>query len=111
MWLLVDDCRDLGADVIARNAKAAKKILAWNILHDDSNSPTFNFEGVMLDHDLGGAESGYDVALWALEHGYLPPKVEIVTSNPVGRGAFEVLLHRWGYEKVIVNCKERWEKK
>lgn len=74
MWLLIDDVRDLKCDVIARTAEAGKKLLAVG-----------GWECVCFDHDLGEKETGYDVLCWALENNLLPSKVQLVTSNPVGR--------------------------
>lgn len=75
MYLLVDDIRDLGADVIVRTSAAAKHLLplsCWTVL--------------ALDHDLGDTqENGYELLKWAAEHGHVPPTVQLVTSNPVGR--------------------------
>jgi hypothetical protein len=73
MWLLIDDTRDLGCSVIARNADAAKVIL---------KGCGRSFEAVCIDHDLGDGESGYDVLKWAIEAEVLPNHVQLVTQNP-----------------------------
>lgn len=74
MWLLIDDVRDLGVEAIARTPEAGKKLLEVG-----------GWECVCFDHDLGAPESGYDVLVWGLERSLIPNKVQLVTSNPVGR--------------------------
>jgi len=76
MWLLIDDCRDLGCEVIARTPDIAKKILFSQI---------GEFDCVCFDHDLGCKETGLDVLKYALTLNLLPNRVQLVTSNPVGR--------------------------
>lgn len=89
MWLLIDDCRDLHADVIARTADAGRKMLEVG-----------GWEMLMLDHDLGSATdlSGYDVLVWALERGLCPQNVQLVTSNPPGLSRMRAALEGAGYE-------------
>lgn len=91
MWLLIDDERDLGYDVIARNSAVAKELLplkCWTMLG--------------FDHDLGdqsvSPDNGYQVMMWAAERGYLSIHIQLVTSNPVGRKNMTALLHDLGYE-------------
>lgn len=89
--LLIDDQRTLPVDRIARTYAEGIAALAeqhWDILY--------------LDHDLGdfsgvdGKElTGYDVACWLEQNPqHLPGRVEIVTSNPVGRRNIESALQR-----------------
>lgn len=80
--LLIDDQRNLQADYTARTYSegiAQLKKTKW--------------ETLLLDHDLGcfdektGREkTGYDIVCW-LERNpkYLPKRIQLVTSNPVGR--------------------------
>ena len=89
MWLLIDDERNLGCDVIARTAEAGKALLAAH-----------KWEGVCLDHDLGCDETGYHVLNWAIENGHLPSAVQLVTSNPPGRERMGLALEAAGYEKL-----------
>lgn len=88
MWLLVDDTRtQLGAEVIARSVASAKVIIQ-----------SIKFNGIIFDHDLGETETGYDVLMWAGNNGYLPDKVQICTSNPVGRDKMsQALQHDFGF--------------
>ncbi len=86
MWLLIDDVRDAGADVIARNAAAGKKMLAQQC-----------WSHLLMDHDLGDVEDGYDVLTWGLAHGFVPDHVQLVTSNPVGRERMAAALIAAGY--------------
>ena len=87
MWLLIDDCRDLG-NLIARDGETGLTIL--RLLKG-------KLEGVMLDHDLGYGISGYQVMVTALEEDILPDRVQLVTSNPVGRIAMKQTLEANGY--------------
>lgn len=86
MWLLIDDVRDLNCEVTAKTPEAGKKMLALG-----------GWECLCLDHDLGTEESGYDVAVWALEMGFMPAKVQLVTNNPVGRKNIADALMSAGY--------------
>jgi len=86
MWLLIDDERNLNTEVVARTAEAGRKLLAAG-----------GWECVCFDHDLGSKESGYDVLIWGLEHGYIPRRVQLVTSNPVGRQNMRAALEAAGY--------------
>lgn len=88
MWLLIDDARNLSCDVIARTPEAARALLG---------GVGYAFEGVCLDHDLGGQETGYDILMWALEGNTLPPKVQLVSINPVGRERMAAALVAAGY--------------
>jgi len=90
MWLLIDDIRTFGVDMIARNAEAGR-IALCNITWD----------GVIMDHDLGCKETGYDVLKWALEHRCLPERVQLCTMNPVGRVGMANLLRSAGYSGQI----------
>ena len=87
--LLIDDQRSLPVDRIARTYQEGVAALAeqhWDILY--------------LDHDLGdfsgvdGKElTGYDIACWLEQNPqHLPDRIEIVTSNPVGRRNIELAL-------------------
>ena len=86
MWLLIDDERDLNTDVIARTPSAGKKLLALG-----------GWECLCLDHDLASEESGYDVLMWAIQGNFVPSKVQLVTSNPVGRANMRAALESVGY--------------
>lgn len=91
-WL-VDDTRDLGADIITRTYEAsitvARMLARLEITH------------IMLDHDLGSRlqnETGYDLLKEILEKSHRP-KVQVITSNPVGRDRIVELLKDHGYTK------------
>jgi hypothetical protein len=87
MWLLIDDIRDLNTDAIARTAGAGKALLK-----------AYPWECLCLDHDLGEtSETGYQVLLWAINENALPEKVQLVTSNPVGRANMAQTLLANGY--------------
>jgi len=88
MYLLIDDLRDTPTDFIARTPDAAKDAL--RLLQPVLTCAIF-------DHDLGECESGYDVMTWALERGFMPDNVQLVTSNPVGRDNMIAALIDAGY--------------
>ena len=91
MWLLIDDERSLDVDVIARTASAGKEML----------KSYRKWECVCFDHDLGmEIDTGYDVMVWAIQNKLLPNRVQLVTSNPVGRKNMRVALEREGYKTV-----------
>ena len=91
MWLLIDDMRDLNCDIIARNAKVGKEALInW----------AGRIECLCLDHDLGEETSGYDIAKWAIDEEIMPNRVQLVTSNPVGRDNIANLLINNGYKEL-----------
>lgn len=91
MWLLIDDVRDCNCDVIARTATSWREMLRRG-----------DWECVVFDHDLGHlTETGYDVLVWAIENGFLPPKVQLVTSNPVGLDRMRAALESEGYKATL----------
>ena len=89
MWLLIDDERNLGCDVIARTPDGARQALRG-----------CEFVGLCLDHDLGHVESGYDILVWALNEGHVPPRVQLVTSNPAGRDRMGAALVAAGWKRL-----------
>lgn len=52
-------------------------------------------EEIFLDHDLGGKKTGYDIAVWMVEHDKVPQLVSVHSANPVGREDIEQLLRRY----------------
>lgn len=86
MWLAIDDERSPKVDVIARTVEAGTLMLM-----------AAEWEGLVLDHDLGQELSGYDILSWALEKDILPPIVQLVTSNPSGRERMALALESNGY--------------
>jgi len=85
--LLIDDFRTLTVDYIARNFSdgiTALKSGPWDML--------------FLDHDLGEdyPNDGYGVAKFLELHPeFLPTKIQIVSSNPVGRKNIERVLEKF----------------
>lgn len=77
--LLIDDMREIQADVVARNYATGIKAL-------ELMGP---FDILLLDHDLGSEEpkeTGYGIMCFLEENTeYLPKEIIIVSSNPVGR--------------------------
>lgn len=85
--LLIDDMRDIvGMTKVARTFEQGIEALKegnWDILY--------------LDHDLGQPEpkNGYKIMCWLEEHPeFLPKKIILVTSNPVGRQKMQAVLDR-----------------
>ena len=89
MWLIVDDERVLGCDIVVRNAAVARVVLT--LMYG-------KIEGVCFDHDLGPGETGYDVLCWAIQGGTIPRLVQLVTANPVGRKQMQQALVQAGYK-------------
>ena len=89
MWLLIDDERNLNTEAVARNAASGKRMLEAG-----------GWECVCFDHDLGEGESGYDVLVWGLEKGLIPDRVQLVTSNPVGRKNMRAALEAAGFNTI-----------
>lgn len=92
MFVVIDDTRDYGGDIIARNAQAGKIILAE--LYDQITT-------LCIDFDLGSEETGANVVEWALQNNCLPKDVQIISMNPPGRKILEGLLVDAGYQKDI----------
>ena len=89
MYLLIDDERDIPCDIIARTYGAGVDCLR-----------RLKLACAIFDHDLGELDdrrNGYDLMLWAVENGFLPNRVQIITSNPVGRAKMQQLLEAEGY--------------
>ncbi len=77
MYILIDDMRDLGCDIICRTGPAGLVVLE----HMEGK-----FDVLCIDHDLGPvpALTGLDVIKVACLENLLPNEVQIVSSNPVG---------------------------
>jgi len=88
MYLIIDDQRDLGCELIAKTAEVGKKAL--QALYKD-------IECLCIDHDLGESATGYDIIYWAIGAGCLPKKIQIVSMNPVGKRAIARILSEAGY--------------
>jgi hypothetical protein len=88
MELLIDDVRDLGCDLIARNYGAGVKVLL--------NMP---IDFLYLDHDLGPGKTGYDVLnfIFRPDIRIFPKVIFLVTMNPVGRDNMKRALEANGY--------------
>ncbi len=77
MYILIDDMRDLGCDIICRNGPLGMLVL---------NAMRGDFAVLCIDHDLGPDDemTGLDVIKDAASSNLLPDEVQIVSSNPVG---------------------------
>lgn len=90
LHVLIDDIRDCGCDVICRDGETGLTIL---------RNLKGKVEKVYFDHDLGPHSiwSGYRTLLKCLEEDLLPNKIQLVTSNPVGRERMALALINEGY--------------
>ncbi len=93
LTILVDDCRDSGADIICRNGETALRVLRefWG-----------EIDFLMLDHDLGErSATGYDILCWMEQTFHEPSKwpceIQLVTMNPVGRDNMARVLKKCFY--------------
>ena len=62
---------------------------------DDSISLVVDF-----DHDLGERKTGYDIAKWLIDNGYIG-KFRIHSMNPVGANNIRQLLKHYGWTEVF----------
>lgn len=88
MWLIVDDMRELGCDIIARTPESGMRVL-----HVMSGV----IECLCIDHDFGRPKNGTDVIKFAIRSNCLPNRVQIVSQNPVGADTIRNLLVDAGY--------------
>ena len=98
MWLLIDDIRDLGCDIIARDAESGRVALAC--LHSQ-------IECLCMDNDLGGGEEGQDLLKWALKQGYVPCHVQLVTENHIAKERMAADLEDHGFVRTDLNNLRR----
>lgn len=86
--LLIDDLRNIKADVVARTYDDGIRALQFM-------GP---FDILYLDHDYGDpdpAKTGYGIMCWLEEHPeFLPGSIFLVTSNPVGLAKMQVVIDR-----------------
>lgn len=95
MWLLIDDERNLDVDVIARTPEAGRYLMRLAYRGGGNG-----WECICFDHDLGARETGYDLLVWGIENRLLPNRIQLVTSNPVGRKRMRQALEREGYKTI-----------
>lgn len=62
---------------------------------DDSISLVVDF-----DHDLGERKTGYDIAKWLIDNGYIG-KFRIHSMNPVGANNIRQLLKHYGWTEIF----------
>ena len=108
MKVLIDDMRNINADIICRNYDAAQRFLLVFLS---------NVTYLMLDNDLGESDpkkDGYAIACWIEERhadfgeAALPNTIEIVTSNPAASAKMEQIFAKlYEYRKGRVFSKEQ----
>ena len=92
MKLWVDDVRDAPAGwICARNYHEATGWIS-----------TGKVDTISLDHDLGEACTGYDIAKFIVDTRLWPKVIYFHTMNPVGRQNMEQLLKRYAPSGVRV---------
>lgn len=95
MTLLIDDMRDIKADIVCRTFSEGLHALRGEALNAPGGS---RIDVLYLDHDLGDPDpsrTGYDILCWLEEHPeYLPKKIVLVTANPVGLEKMRNLIER-----------------
>jgi hypothetical protein len=81
----VDDCKPApDGCAVARNYDDALRLLR-----------RYDYQTLYLDHDLGDHRpdhTGYDLLKQLVADGRVPPRVECISWNPVGRRRIENLL-------------------
>ena len=90
-WAIIDDIRELNCQYVAKTGWDGIEMMREHIEEI----------GVLcLDHDLGDAHAmnGFDVLYRLMLEGLVPDRVQLVTSNPVGRTNMGNLLLDRGYE-------------
>lgn len=87
--ILIDDMREIFADIIIREPVTAMSLLPQ--LKDQIST-------LYMDHDLGlGKMTGYDVLCKLVEEQQIYPDcIIMVTSNPVGRSNMCALINHTG---------------
>ena len=97
MWMIIDDMRDLNCDIIARTSQAGLNILRW--MYED-------IEVLILDHDLGehSFTDGNRLLKEIIIGNWLPNRVQLCSSNPVGLDNMRKQLEDEGY--TTTNGKE-----
>jgi hypothetical protein len=93
MYMIIDDQRDLNCDIIARTSQAGLAILRW--IYED-------IEVLVLDHDLGDRSfmDGSSLLKEIIAGDILPGRVQLCTSNPVGRNNMRAQLEDIGYTTI-----------
>ncbi len=89
MHVLIDDCKNMFVDIVARNYKAGMVVLQAGIVTH-----------LYLDFDLGGDKTGYDLLKAGFFQNLIPDFVQLVTHNPPGRKQMANLLKEKGFTSV-----------
>lgn len=80
--LWVDDCKPCPEGyAVARTYDHALQMLR-----------SYDYAELYLDHDLGESRTGYDLLMELIRENRVPPRVECISWNPVGRKRIEGAL-------------------
>ena len=104
--LLIDDMRDWGQGLIPLPEEGDEFVKAQT--YDEGHHELVTgspWDVLYMDHDLGDpdeAKTGYKLLSWLeaecqdpiKKQFFLPKKIVLVTSNPVGRRQMEVIIER-----------------
>ena len=105
--LLIDDLRQIKADVIARDFESGIHALKhegpFDVLYLDHDLAQ-DHEGNHFSEEIDGhiyVRNGYGIMCFLEEHPYyLPKRIEIVSSNPVGRRKMQTVIDKLYKENV-----------
>lgn len=91
MKLFVDDERPApdGWELVTDFREAVRRI-------DDCRVAGEPFDGLSLDHDLGGDDTTRPIIRYLCEEDYWPTVLRIHTANPVGREYLAGMARRYG---------------
>lgn len=97
--LLIDDLRDV--DFVNKSWNVAVTDVARTFAEGINALKAGNVDTLLLDHDLacfddeGNELTGYKVMLFLEENPeYLPKRIILVTSNPVGRAKMQTVVDK-----------------
>lgn len=90
LWLLVDDEKNLKADLVARTYAQGQDLLRKHI---------DQIAVLMLDYWLGGSRTGGDFIEWFLAEKLLPARVQLVSSDLWCRTQQVKMLEKAGYRE------------
>lgn len=97
--LLIDDLRDV--EFVDKNWGVSVTDVARTFAEGINALKVGDIDTLLLDHDLacfdeeGNELTGYKIMLFLEEHPeYLPRKIVLVTSNPVGRAKMQTVIDK-----------------
>lgn len=100
--LLIDDMRNIAGDRVARTFDDGIAALTnegpWDILYLDHDLGEVDGHGSEIPREVDGElymPNGYGIMCFLeANQQYLPKKIQIVSSNPVGRAKMQVVINK-----------------